>query len=135
MTLELRDSPRDNRRILMGYKEETGAQLKGNNKAWSSYSPARGGAVRGEANTEAIAEVTVMASGRNRRRQSSSIRLQVTGAPVARPVSQRSRKELWHSWDMAALLSVHPTSTAWLLRTLSSVFSPGKTRDDWLGHL
>lgn len=32
MTLELRDSPRDNRRILMGYKEKTGAQLKGNNK-------------------------------------------------------------------------------------------------------
>lgn len=32
MTLELRDSPRDNRRILMGYKEETGAQLKENNK-------------------------------------------------------------------------------------------------------
>lgn len=96
MTLELRDSPKDNRRILMGYKEETGAQLKGNNKAWSRYSPTRGGVVRGEANTEAIAEVAVMASGRNRR-QSSSIRLQGTGAPVAQPISQRSWKELWHS--------------------------------------
>lgn len=96
MTLKLRDSPKDNRRILMGYKEETGAQLKGNNKAWSRYSPTRGGAVRGEANTEAIAEVAVMASGRNRR-QSSSIRLQGTGAPVAQPISQWSWKELWHS--------------------------------------
>lgn len=57
MTLELRDSPRDDRRIMMGYKEETGPQLRGNNKAWTSYSPAWERAVRGEANTDAIDEV------------------------------------------------------------------------------